>query len=265
MEDLTGGGSNSSRVLRFDGVSGYVSLGNPPVLQLEGALTIEACVKNEASTRRGQASMPHRNIVAHGHDQMNEVFLRINLFTQQYEVGCWIGSSDRTCMAACQIPEEDSGRWVHLAGTFDGSAWNLYRNGELAAHQKAEVGAVRVAGAEWAIGAKGGGGDRFWHGCIACVHLWNRARSQDEIATTARDSPTGNEVGLLRHWPMNDGGGKSVSEEVGGEDGQVKGGCVWVSAALQTVVKKDTSSFYELLGVDKVSCAPRQWSEAVEV
>ena len=64
---------------------------------------------------------------------------------------------------------------------------------------------------------------------------------------------------------MNDGGGKSVSEEVGGEDGQVKGGCVWVSAALQTVVKKDTSSFYELLGVDKVSYAPRQWSEAVEV
>ena len=253
MEELTGEGAESVRVLRFDGSSGYVSLGNAEELQLEGPLTIEACIKNEGNTRQGQSAMPHRNIVAHGHDRRNEVFLRINIFSQQYEIGCWVGATDATHMAAFKIPDEDSGAWVHLAGTYDGEAWNLYRNGVLVAHTKAGLGAVKVAGAEWAVGAKGGGGDRYFQGCVACVHLWGRARSREEISSTMKTGPTGSEDGLLRYWPMNDGGGKSVGEEVSGEDGSIKGGCSWVAASLDSVERKDSGGFYELLGVAKVA------------
>jgi hypothetical protein len=70
----------------------FVSVGNPDELQIEGAITIEACIKNEADPRPGQRMMPHRNIVAHGHDRVTEVFLRVNLFTMQYEVGSWVGT-----------------------------------------------------------------------------------------------------------------------------------------------------------------------------
>ena len=75
--------------------------------------------------------MPHRNIIAHGHDRVTEVFLRVNLFSMEYEVGTWIGETDATYMASAKIGIKDFGKWIHLAGVFDGASWRLYRNGHL--------------------------------------------------------------------------------------------------------------------------------------
>jgi len=46
-----------------------------------------------------------------------------------YEVGTWTGANDSTFMASAKIVPGDFGKWVHLAGVFDGQCWCLYRNG----------------------------------------------------------------------------------------------------------------------------------------
>jgi hypothetical protein len=120
MDELSHEGS---RALLFDGTSGFVSLGNDEVLQIEGVITMEACIRIEGDIRPGQRSVIHRNIIAHGHDRITEVkkfvaftvaslvscgkfvhevlfltyarqvFLRINLYESTYEAGSWIGAS----------------------------------------------------------------------------------------------------------------------------------------------------------------------------
>ena len=213
MDDLTSG--TGSRVVQFDGSSAYVSAGNAEELQVVGAISLEACVRIQGDPRPGQRRMPHRNILAHGHDRVTEVFLRANLFSMQYEVGTWTADNDATFMARAKIDPGDFRTWIHLAGVFDGAAWRLYKNGTLVGEQTASVGAVRVRGSEWAVGAKGDGGDRYWKGSIAHASIWGRARSQAEIAASMGEGLKGNEKGLLRYWQMDDGGGRSIQELTG--------------------------------------------------
>ena len=213
MDDLTRG--TGSRVVQFDGSSAYVSAGNAEELQVVGAISLEACVRIQGDPRPGQRRMPHRNILVHGHDRVTEVFLRANLFSMQYEVGTWTADNDATFMARAKIDPGDFRTWIHLAGVFDGAAWRLYKNGTLVGEQTASVGAVRVRGSEWAVGAKGDGGDRYWKGSIAHASIWGRARSQAEIAASMGEGLKGNENGLLRYWQMDDGGGRSIQELTG--------------------------------------------------
>ena len=71
MDSLREAGSGT-RAVEFDGTSAYMGVGNPEELQVEGAVTLEACVLNAADPRPGQRRMPHRNIIAHGHDRVTE-------------------------------------------------------------------------------------------------------------------------------------------------------------------------------------------------
>ena len=139
--------------LQFDGVDDFVSLGNPPGLNLSGQLTLMAWV-NPSSTTGLQ------NIVAHGYTASPQaaVFLRIN--SGNYQIGSWDGANHLTAAA---IPPGDVGTWVHLAGVYDGSYWRLYRNGILETATPDPTGAVPVSG-NWALGARGDGSERFFGG-----------------------------------------------------------------------------------------------------
>jgi hypothetical protein len=70
MDELSHEGS---RALLFDGSSGFVSLGNDEELQIDGVITMEACIRIEGDIRPGQRTVIHRNIIAHGHDRITEV------------------------------------------------------------------------------------------------------------------------------------------------------------------------------------------------
>jgi hypothetical protein len=72
MDELSHEGS---RALLFDGTSGFVSLGNDEALQIEGVITMEACIRMEGDIRPGQRAVIHRNIIAHGHDRITEVVI----------------------------------------------------------------------------------------------------------------------------------------------------------------------------------------------
>jgi hypothetical protein len=156
--------------LRFDGVGDHINLGNPASMNIDGEITIEAWVNFEAADGI-------RNIVAHGYTRSPdaEVFLRVQ--DGRYEVGSWDGAGHK---AWYNVPAEDFGRWVHLAGLYDGTAWRLFRNGLEVASTAEARGAVLVNG-NWALGASGTGTERFFEGLLDEVAIYNRALSPQEI------------------------------------------------------------------------------------
>jgi hypothetical protein len=50
-----------------------------------------------------------------------------------YEIGAFTGGEPGYVSAVFPAPPGDIGHWVFLAGTYDGTNWNLYRNGNLVA------------------------------------------------------------------------------------------------------------------------------------
>jgi hypothetical protein len=162
----------------LNGTNQYASLGNPAVLNLSGQITMAAWVKI-ASTSGNE-----RNILAHGYDANNEVFLRID--AGSYQVGSYANPANYYTSYA--IPAGDVGTWVHLAGVYDGAAWRLYRNGVQVSSSVQAVGAVTVT-TDWAIGARGDGTSRWFAGGIDDVRIYKRALSATEIADLHQGAP----------------------------------------------------------------------------
>jgi hypothetical protein len=188
------GGSEPTVFLRFDGQRSYVDLGEPSELAFTGPVTIEAWI-------RPRSTDGFQNILAHGHtfNPPGELVLRVG--HGQYLIGSYNGNS---FVAAAPVPAEDIGQWVHLAGVYDGSAWRLYRNGEEIASAPSSIGVLPVS-APWAIGAQGGGRERFFKGDISQVNLWRIARTPEQIRQDMDTPPKGDEQGLVAAWSLSEG------------------------------------------------------------
>ncbi|HEX6746937.1 MAG TPA: LamG-like jellyroll fold domain-containing protein [Longimicrobium sp.] len=190
--------------LSFDGTGSYVSLGNPASLAVTGTITVQAWIRPN-----GTAGL--QNIVAHGYTRSPDGELYLRILDGRYQVGSWNGSDHFTQYA---VPPEDVGQWVHLCGTFDGSAWTLYRNGVQVARSPESTGAVAV-GAEWAIGARGGGSERFFYGMIRNVALWSTARTAPQVAADMYAPPAAGDAGLAGFWALDHGSGTVADDRSG--------------------------------------------------
>lgn len=198
---------SSRYALELDGADDCVSLGNPASLQLEGAITIEAWVKAQATDGR-------REIVAHG---AGGVYLRIQ--DGAYQVG--LGDQG----ASYDVPQEDVDDWIHLAGAYDGErgAWLLFRNGVQVAQAPVAgdadpADAVTVA-EEWAIG-------RSFAGQINNVRLWSVARTVRETQQNMHRHLAGDERGLVGDWPLDEGSGDTVYDRAAENHGHLHVGYV---------------------------------------
>ncbi|HET8912099.1 MAG TPA: LamG-like jellyroll fold domain-containing protein, partial [Ktedonobacteraceae bacterium] len=185
---------NNQVALICNGNSVYADIGNPDNLQITNQITLQAWIKPTA--RDGL-----RNIIAHGYNAApaGEVYLRIA--NGQYQVGSW-DSVDH--FAASPMPLSDLGRWVHLSGTYDGTRWILYRNGQPVATSQDATGAVQVQ-ASWAMGARGGGGERFYSGLLRRVAIWKTYRTAQQVMNDMLSSPDQNDPDLAVYWPLDDG------------------------------------------------------------
>lgn len=165
------------QALAFHGPQDGIQLANPRHLNFAGKITLAAWV------RPGDRKQDYRNIVSHGLGP-RETMLRIA--QGGYQVGTWDGKMH---YATSKIPAGDLDQWVHLAGTYDGAAWKLYRNGRLIQTTQDPVGAVEVEG-DWTIGCHQKGFDRCFGGDIDDVRIYQRALSADEVLqlTTAREA-----------------------------------------------------------------------------
>lgn len=169
---------------RFNGDDTYLEIRNPAALNFTGPLTLEAWVQPAATQPNTSA-----NIIGHGGNDTfsGEVFLRIE--NGNYEVGANGGK------ASFPIPAGDLGstEWVHLAGTWNGTQWTLYRNGAQVATGTGGTGAVLVNNANWAVGARGrwkngagfpdnpGGAARVFNGGITDAAIYNTSLSASRI------------------------------------------------------------------------------------
>ena len=164
--------------LLLDGSDDYVAIGNPLGLQITGQITIAAWIQ-------AYATDGFRNIVAKGYSTSpnGEIYLRIS--NGIYQIGSWNGLDHLANAAGASA---DVGSWVHLAGTYDGTKWNLYRNGLLVSSAVDAVGAVAV-NESWAIGARGTGTERFFNGLVDDVRIYNTALNTSEVASLATFPP----------------------------------------------------------------------------
>lgn len=169
---------------RFNGDDTYLEIRNPAGLNFAGPLTLEAWVQPAATQPNASA-----NIIGHGGNDnfSGEVFLRIE--NGNYEIGANGGK------ASFPVPPEDLGStaWVHLAGTWNGTQWTLYRNGAQVATGTGGSGAVLVNNANWAVGARGrwkngggfpenpGGAARVFSGGITDAAIYNTALSATRV------------------------------------------------------------------------------------
>ena len=209
-----GGFGADTNGLFVDGVNGYVQVNDTPNLNsgnISKQITLAAWVKPEAQDY-------FRDIIARGFDKNSaETFLRVSrgpLFTggfanfstdstgdggQYYEIGTSDGQNYYDA-AQFQIPPGDIGNWVFLAGTFDGSNWNLYRNGQLVATVPADSedgdNGPDLPAQQWTIGSRApdsitagtfdnnflGQGENF-DGTIFEPAIFNKALSASDISS----------------------------------------------------------------------------------
>jgi hypothetical protein len=141
--------------------------------------------------------------VAHGYTDAppyGEVFLRIANGT--YQFGTWNNAVNP--FVGAPIPTGDKDTWVHLAGTFDGGNWRLYRNGVQVASTVSSQGAYPV-NASWAIGMSSVRNDRRFAGDIDDVRIFNYALNPQQVADTMGRRLTGTEAGLVGNWYASGG------------------------------------------------------------
>ena len=166
----------------FNATTSYLELDNPPALNFNSPITLEAWILPDG----GQNSDAY--IIAHGDndDYSGAVFLRIENYN--YEVG----STNAYAMYAIPSSDLGGGNWIHIAGTWDGTNWNLFRNGVLVATAADSAGPSQIANANWAVGARGkwkrasgfpqSGEDRVFSGGIDEAAIYNVALTPTQIA-----------------------------------------------------------------------------------
>ena len=117
--------------------------------------------------------------------------------------------------------------WTHVAATYDGSTMRLYLNGQpvgtpMQATMQANPSRPLLMGATTVAVP-----DFFLPGQITEVRLWNRARSQTEIAQTLNRRLQGNETGLIAYWPLHAGSGTAALDWSGQNNSGLLQGGTW--------------------------------------
>ena len=145
----------ADKAVAFNGASGHLDIKDATGLHFANTVTLMAWIKPAARDNI-------RGIISHGLDPTGaETFLRITR-GDTYGTGYYyeLGASDGLLGATgyyesvtTPFPAGDLGNWVFLVGTYDGTSWNLYRNGQLAASLVSVYGPADVTN-NWAIGSR---------------------------------------------------------------------------------------------------------------
>jgi hypothetical protein len=162
--------------LSFTGQNQWIDLGNPPLFNNGGPVSMSAWIRATA------IDAGPRNIIAHGYRSSPDYDFALRIESGTYAFTMWDGPVNHRAQAS--IPSDDVGRWVHLCGVFDGTSYNLYRNGALAAAIADATVPPPSIDAGWAIGAHplpSTTADRQFQGQIDDVRFYGRALLAAEV------------------------------------------------------------------------------------
>ncbi|MHC4532612.1 MAG: LamG domain-containing protein, partial [Planctomycetota bacterium] len=157
--------------LEFDGDGDYVDVGDDPIFQITGQITVACWIKVSQFTVSWQA------IFTMGDDSW-----RLQRQTSTDNL-CW------ACTGVTGTPGDwwlhgdvniNDGEWHHTAGVYDGSKYYLYVDGELDA-SKDTSGTMSISSYPVMIGANAQQGGREFEGLIDDVRVYKRALMDTEI------------------------------------------------------------------------------------
>jgi hypothetical protein len=202
-------------VMKFDGVNDCVSL--PEInYDLSQGMSVEAWVWYDSFQSWSR-------IIDFANGNSNENILLANdgsSNTLHFEV--FRQSTGQSVRATCAL---ETKKWIHLAATIDASGMaTLYKNGE-----RIQTGRVHLPNNLRRtinyIGRSNWSYDRFFHGQITDVRIWNTARTQAEIKANMSRRLSGKEGNLVAYYPFNfiqvEGATRRVLDLVGNNHGNV--------------------------------------------
>ena len=134
-------------------------------------------------------------------DQQRGFFLRIA--DGNYEIGVY--RDGQTIKASAPVPEGDLKRWIHVCGSYDGSAWHIHRNGDHLVDVTTPLGLPDAIHGALAIGGTPSS-TAFFAGQIRNVCVWNEPRTAEQELRDlfAVDSKAAN---VALYLPMFEGEG----------------------------------------------------------
>ncbi len=215
--------------LVFDGVDDQVAMGVAPQLGLS-TFTLEAWVRRdgegeEAST--GVGGLHVVPVIAKGRGEDDETTNNCNyIFGFQGGVLAadfedMVDGGNHPIVGTIAVPWNE---WHHIAATYDGMFWRLYVDGVLdiqvettAAPRSDSLQHFSLGTALDTMGAPKG----FFAGALDEVRIWNRARTDAEIAESANATLVAGE-GLIARFALDQADG-GVIDSVGANDGVLTG------------------------------------------
>jgi len=193
--------------LQFDGIDDVFTVADAPSLDLTAAVSVEAWVKPVSLSN----SKSQDRVVTKDTDY--------ELTVSTGDTGCHFGTNGdvqwratignqnrRICGGSLTL-----GNWHHLVGTYDGSQFNLYVDGTLAA-SVSRSGSITVNNVDLTVGNRIAL-DRPFDGSIEEVRIWNRALTSQEVINNANQELSGSESGLVAYYKFNENTGQIGGDE----------------------------------------------------
>ncbi|MCA2720029.1 LamG-like jellyroll fold domain-containing protein [Microcystis sp. M169S2] len=198
-------------MMKFDGVNDCVSL--PEInYDLSKGMSVEAWVWYDSFQSWSR-------IIDFGNGAGNENILLCNEGSSNtLRFGIYRQSTEQLVAATGAL---ETKKWIHLAATIDASGMaTLYKNGE-----RIQTGRVHLPNNLRRtinyIGRSNWSSDRFFHGQITDVRIWNTARTQAEIKANMSRRLSGKEANLVAYYPLNKLEGGKVLDLVANNHGTV--------------------------------------------
>jgi Ca2+-binding RTX toxin-like protein len=170
--------------LSFDGLDDWVTVTDTTnsAIDLTNGMTIEAWVQptfldaweTVVMKERGAGNLSY---ALYGHDGFPDPF-GFNTPAGYIRATPVLSTTDQAVRRTTPLP---IGQWSHLATTYDGTTMRLYVNGVQVA-SKPQTGTIAVANGALRIGGNASFAGEFYDGLIDEVRIYNRARSQAQIA-----------------------------------------------------------------------------------
>ena len=202
-------------VLRFDGQTNYIDIPHHSGLGLTNNFTVEAWFN--AQTLEGYRRIGSK-FPGFGYGLVDNSLLFTTYWIQDYTA------------TAQLIP----GTWYHLAVVFDVSnTAYFYLNGELVQTVEGELPATLAIG-NLEIGRKAEARDEYFHGQLAEIRIWSKARTAAAIQAGKSYRLVGDEPNLVGYWPLNEGSGTMVYDKSShANHGIIHGDAVWSISPLK--------------------------------